>query len=83
MDFQVIDINSKLLQNVDRANSLEQENLTVTNEIYDLKSGKHQITEEIKIQKSADLIDSKSTKSMKVRKISRFENIRIPYFYIL
>lgn len=47
--------------------TLEQENLTVTNEIYDLKSGKHQVTEEIKIQKSADYIDSKGPKPVKVR----------------
>lgn len=64
----MIDINSESLQNVDRSkNTFEHENLTVTNEIYDLKTGKHQITEEIKIQKAGDLTDSKSTKTMKVR----------------
>lgn len=45
---------------------MEQENLTVTNEIYDLKTGKHQVTEEIKIQTSEDYTDSKSTKPTKV-----------------
>lgn len=65
---QVIDINSKYLQNVDRSKDIvEQENLTVTNEIYDLKTGKLQVTEEIKIQKAEDYIDSKSTKPTKVR----------------
>lgn len=52
--------------------TLEQENLTVTNEIFDLKSGKHQITEEIKIQKASDYTDSKSTKPMKVRQSQIF-----------